>query len=888
MKNLSMSLVFLCGAMFISPNESSAQWVPTNGPYGGYVTALTIVENVGGAGTIVFAGTENGGVFRSTDFGGKWAAFENDQDNLSREVYNIADFAVVDNMLIAATSGGVFRAIINGGEWTPANCGLEPLIESSLAIWGETIFVGNYNGVYSMSINGSGWSQVEGVPVPLGVTALAVKGNYLFAGTENGDVFTKDLGNGVWIRQSHVEEHVHVIKVIGNRVFAGGSQLRYTDDDGASWQTANGIGDVSDLAGTNDNLYVSTFSAGVYRSTTYGETWEPVNNGLTNLNAQALVVKDSFILGATWGHGIFFSSNHGQEWSERNNGLRGKGIQALLKNGSDLLAGTNYMGIFRSTNSGGDWSRVTQQLEPLFVNALFRSGSYLFAGVGSGVLRSGGGISWEAAGISAHPVTAFTERVVAGGISVLFAGTAGSGIYYSENTAAEEAGTISWTWPANDGLNDPNSPTGYAQIRSLAIKGNKLFAGTIRGLFISTNDGGKWDPNNYITGDVYDFASINEYFFAASSNGVYRSNEDGDIWELVWSGPDDVPIHSVYALKTVGTNLFAGTMDGVYLTTDFGRNWFPANRGLTKRMIEHLEVLGSDLFAGPYASSVWRRPLSEMGLPRIACDPSCWKYGTVRVGDCLDKAFEVSNKGASALEVTATSIVGTNASEFSIQNGGGSFTLAPDAPPHDVVVRFCPNNMGFKSASLIITSNDPDNNPLMVCLSGVGQSTSCDTCHRVWISNHYGAVWSYNDWYKKQPCPIFILNCEYKYINWPHFGPWPSWSFVVEIDYGDFIWKEPREHFPWWNVTGALRYYYPADRFHPFITVGPGLYVLDKGVARFGGRIGLGVHYPITDDMNIEAGTDYHNVFKGSNDNLNQNKSTSFQDFNIGVTYRLR
>ena len=62
--------------------------------------------------------------------------------------------------------------------------------------------------------------------------------------------------------------------------------------------------------------------------------------------------------------------------------------------------------------------------------------------------------------------------------------------------------------------------------------------------------------------------------------------------------------------ETGGTNLFAGTNDGVFISTDNGTNWFPVNTGLARNVISII-ISGNNLFAGT-DGGVWKHPLSEM------------------------------------------------------------------------------------------------------------------------------------------------------------------------------------------------------------------------------------------------------------------------------------
>jgi hypothetical protein len=112
-------------------------------------------------------------------------------------------------------------------------------------------------------------------------------------------------------------------------------------------------------------------------------------------------------------------------------------------------------------------------------------------------------------------------------------------------------------------------------------------------------------------------------------------------------------------------------------------------------------------------------PLTGKGkgvAPDIAINPSLHNFGDVKVGENSDQIFTISNTGNADLDVNATTIGGANVGEFSIIDGG-AFTVAPNATC-DITVRFSPTSTGNKTATLVIASNDPDENPLIVALSG--------------------------------------------------------------------------------------------------------------------------------------------------------------------------
>ncbi len=112
--------------------------------------------------------------------------------------------------------------------------------------------------------------------------------------------------------------------------------------------------------------------------------------------------------------------------------------------------------------------------------------------------------------------------------------------------------------------------------------------------------------------------------------------------------------------------------------------------------------------------------LSGTGVqPDIAISPTSHAYGNLLVGSSASQTFVVQNTGSSTLQVTSTAVAGTDAALFSITVGGGAFSLAAGAT-RNVIVAFNPTSTGAKSATLRFASDDPDENPLDVALSGTG------------------------------------------------------------------------------------------------------------------------------------------------------------------------
>jgi hypothetical protein len=154
------------------------------------------------------------------------------------------------------------------------------------------------------------------------------------------------------------------------------------------------------------------------------------------------------------GSTLFAGSNHvwrldpnGSSWSHMKNGLTDPNAFSLLPvpngtGGHDLLTGT-YIGVFRSADLGASWSASSTGLPSLAVYAL-----------ASGSNGSGG--------------------------SYVYAGTFDGGLFRSSDNGS------SWT-SSSTGI-----PSGY-NVNALVTTGaGTVLAGTMNGIYRSTNHGGSW------------------------------------------------------------------------------------------------------------------------------------------------------------------------------------------------------------------------------------------------------------------------------------------------------------------------------------------------------------------------------------------------------------
>ena len=114
------------------------------------------------------------------------------------------------------------------------------------------------------------------------------------------------------------------------------------------------------------------------------------------------------------------------------------------------------------------------------------------------------------------------------------------------------------------------------------------------------------------------------------------------------------------------------------------------------------------------------------GVPDISVSPALLTFGQVVVGSTsTPRTATISNTGTANLVISSIQTTGTDAGMFSVAPGGLNPcpsltpTIAPDGNC-TVNVTFSPTSKAQKTAALSISSDDPDENPVNVSLSGTG------------------------------------------------------------------------------------------------------------------------------------------------------------------------
>jgi len=330
----------------------------------GEITALAIDPLTP---TVLYAGTFDRGVFKSTDAGANWSA----TGLTSVFVTALAIDPQTPSIVYAGTGGGgVFKSADGGGSWSAINTGLANLNVAGLAIDPQvpTTLYARITDVYASfpdtrvfktTDGGATWSAIVMPPAGLyatpvlAVTALTIDSqttSTLYAGVYYlqspewvwWDVLKSTDGGVGWISTGLVLDWNGEFGALAidpqapNTVYAGSWGVVYkSTNGGASWGgSATGLTydlvqalSVDPLTPTTLYAVISDqrLNASVVKSTDGGATWSAVNTGQTetlqalglNLNLRDLVINrltpTTLYLGTVVG--VFKSENGADSWS---------------------------------------------------------------------------------------------------------------------------------------------------------------------------------------------------------------------------------------------------------------------------------------------------------------------------------------------------------------------------------------------------------------------------------------------------------------------------------------------------------------------------------------------------------------------------------------------
>ncbi len=309
---MNARIVFCILISFVLRSSAQAQWTKVFGPAGGDVEAIAsdaghvyagtdsgvyVSNNNGDTWTqeltdltdseifslavtpngTILAGTEGGGISRSTDFGTSWSGANTGIPSGSNILSVASDGH--GNIFAGHSTEGVFYSSDDGLSWTARNSSMENAAIFSLTVAPDgTVYAGSKQFIFSSTDEGEHWDTSENVGLSFDeVLALAAdsSGN-IFAGTLQSGRLWLPVGTTQWQSTTPVavssDEQVHALAAVSGRVFMGmfGAGIEQTGDLGSTWTNfSGGLTDLHVYALTvapSGSLFAGTFLGEVFRA----------------------------------------------------------------------------------------------------------------------------------------------------------------------------------------------------------------------------------------------------------------------------------------------------------------------------------------------------------------------------------------------------------------------------------------------------------------------------------------------------------------------------------------------------------------------------------------------------------------------------------------------
>ncbi len=571
-------LLFFCPKLNAQAVEPSAynmlKWRMIGPHRGGRTVGATGVAQQP---NVFYIGVNNGGVWKTTDFGRTWQPVFDEQPTGS-----IGDVAVAPsnpNVLYAGSGEGLKRPDLSVGD-----------------------------GIYKSTDAGKTWvntglgkaQQIGGVaidPKDENRVFIAALGHPYGPNTERG-IYRTVNGGKTWEKVLYKDENTGAIQVT---IDPNNSNIIYAD----MWAGRQGPWENGEWQGTE---------SGLFKSTDGGTTWTKLTNGLPSIadglgrigfciaasNSNRLYA----CVDATKGGGLYRSDDGGQSWTEQSTDPRlwGRGSDfaecKVDPKNADAVYIANVV-TWKSTDAGKNWRAIRgapggDDYHRLWINPEHPEIILLVSDQGAEITVNGGDTwsSWynqptaqfyHVSTDNAFPYNVYGGQQESGSVGIASRGNDGQ-ITFREwhPVGAEEYGYV-----AADPL-DPNIIYGGKITRF-----NKLTA-QVQNIAPEFGRGGKY---RYVRTAPIIFSTVDPHSLFYAGNVLFKTINGGNSWQILspdltrntWDVPASVGIYTsdklkkmpqrgvIYTIapshKSINT-IWVGTDDGlIQRTIDGGKTW---------------------------------------------------------------------------------------------------------------------------------------------------------------------------------------------------------------------------------------------------------------------------------------------------------------------------
>lgn len=589
--------------LLVASGAAFGQWTSI-GPDGGDARSLSFdPQNP----DHILLGTSSGDLFASQDAGNSWSRVAH---------LGTADDLVLDHIIFSPQNQAIYLAA-----WSIDNNSRGDLFRSRDG--GRTWQV--MNGLHNKSIR----SFVISPSDP----------RIMIAGTLDGVWRSNDAGD-TWNRispEGHAEIHNIESLAIDPRnpeiIYAGTWHLPWkTEDGGRSWHSMkDGIVDDSDVFSIiidhsdPSTVYLSACS-GIYKSTDAGVSFHKVQGIPFSARRTRMLHQDPKEAGVVYAgttEGLWRTNDGAATWKRVTGpNVIVNDISVDPRDNSRVLLATDRSGVLLSTNASVTWAAANRGFVHRQVTALVqdpRDPNTLYAGVvndkeyGGVFVTHDDGAHWAQRNSGLGTKDVFTMRAAANGD--ILAGT-NNGVYKLVRNGAE------WR-PINDVVNETRVPVKHTvrlksgksktvetsrvevkrgriegRVNDLQVDGKHWYAATSQGVFVSDNDGRTWrggpvlGNSNFVALNApvgqpamllpqNDSGSRSRMLVAATINRLMISNDDGATWTQA-----DLALAAIHSVTVMSdSSVWVAALEGAFRSADGGAHWEHVLNGLPQHNI---------------------------------------------------------------------------------------------------------------------------------------------------------------------------------------------------------------------------------------------------------------------------------------------------------------
>ncbi len=375
-----------------------------------------------------------------------------------------------------------------------------------------------------------------------------------------------------------------------------------------TWRQTNGPygGKILTLYETIDGaLLAGTEKVGIFRSTDNGNSWTPVNTGLSFggrfMDVTAIAEKGNKIYVGVW-NTLYFSADIGDTWQRVPTIRTPNEIYDIVTLDDYIYVSALLTGVWQSKD-GNSWTQINDGLGATSQGYLLQSDQPL--------------IPVPSGGFALNPMPVKLASV---GTKLLVAAT-------KKGFFRKMVNEDSWT-PINstviehsDGAESENNSQDKQELKP------------------SSKQHSSYDLH------VESFASVRHSLYMSGSigekSGIFRSNDGGASWTLITPEKVREESDAVQTIAVQGERLYVGTNDGlVHISDDMGDAWMSINDGVMHgEVLTVLPINDNTVFIGTSRNGVFRT--TDAGASWVECHTGIINTNVSKLEVIGDKLYTV-------------------------------------------------------------------------------------------------------------------------------------------------------------------------------------------------------------------------------------------------------